>query len=458
MTSSSTSMTPDERRAASALAAIFGVRMLGMFMILPVFALYAENLPGTTPLLIGVAIGVYGLTQAVLQIPFGMASDWLGRKTVIVAGLLLFALGSVVAAQAETIHGVIAGRAMQGSGAVAAAVMALLADLTREEHRTRAMAFIGMSIGMSFVAAMALGPLLNQWIGVPGIFWLTAVLALVGVVLLLVRVPTPVVRQQHRDAVAVRGQFGRILRDGQLLRLDFGILVLHMALTASFVAVPLVLRDLDFDPVRHWQLYLPIMVLAISFAIPFIIIAEKKRKLRQVVLGAIAALAVSMLGMALLGMTVMTMALWMLLFFMAFNLLEATMPSLVSKFAPVDARGTAMGVYSTSQFIGAFIGGAAGGALFGMYGLHSVFLFTAGVLAMWWFVALGMQAPRYLVSHLLRVGEMSESQAAVLTVELLHVQGVAEAFVSAGEGVAYLKLDNREARIEELARFSLSGS
>lgn len=454
----STSMTAHERRAAAALAGIFGVRMLGMFMILPVFALYAEHLADVTPLLIGVAIGIYGLTQALLQIPFGMASDRLGRKPVIAAGLMIFAVGSVVAALADSIQGVIIGRALQGAGAVAAAVMALVADLTREEHRTKAMAFIGMSIGLSFVVAMVLGPLLNQWFGVPGIFWLTAVLALGGIGLLLFGVPTPQVTQRHRDAEPVPGQFGRILRDGQLLRLDFGILMLHLALTASFVVVPLVLRDIGFVPARHWLLYLPVMVLAITLAIPFIIVAEKKRKLKQVLLGAIAALALAMAGMGALGDSLGGMALLLLLFFTAFNLLEATLPSLVSKFAPVDARGTAMGVYSSSQFVGAFIGGAAGGWLHGQYGLHSVFMFCAAALGLWWLAALGMRQPRYLASHLLKVGAMDPAQAAVLATELLGVRGVAEAVVSGEEGVAYLKVDSQQLDRLALERYSLPES
>ncbi|WP_232023963.1 MFS transporter [Sulfurivermis fontis] len=454
----SISMTAKERHAAAALAGIFGVRMLGMFMILPVFALYAEHLADVTPLLIGVAIGIYGLTQALLQIPFGMASDRLGRKPVIVAGLLLFAAGSVVAALADSIHGVIIGRALQGAGAVAAAVMALVADLTREEHRTKAMAFIGMSIGLSFVVAMVLGPVLNQWFGVPGIFWLTAVLALGGIALLLLAVPNPPHTQRHRDAEPVAGQFGRILCDGQLLRLDFGILTLHMVLTASFVVVPLVLRDIGFAPARHWLLYLPVMVLAITLAIPFIIVAEKKHKLKQVLLGAIAALALAMLGMGVLGESLGAMALWLLLFFTAFNLLEATLPSLVSKFAPADARGTAMGVYSSSQFIGAFIGGTVGGGLHGLYGLYSVFLFAAAALGLWWLAALGMRQPRYLASHLLKVGTMAPSQAAMLSGELMAVRGVAEAVVNGEEGVAYLKVDSQQLDRTALERYSLPES
>jgi MFS family permease len=455
----STSMTTLERRAAAALAGIFAVRMLGMFMILPVFALYAaEHLTAATPLLVGVAIGIYGLTQAMLQIPFGMASDRLGRKPVIAAGLLVFAVGSMVAALADSIHGVIIGRALQGAGAVAAAVMALVADLTREEHRTKAMAFIGMSIGLSFVVAMVLGPLLDQWFGVPGIFWLTALLAMGGIGLLYLTVPVPLQTQRHRDAEPVAGQFARILRDGQLLRLDFGILTLHMVLTACFVVVPLVLRDIGFAPARHWLLYLPVMVLAITLAVPFIIVAEKKRKLKQVLLGAVAALALATAGMAGLGDSLGSMALLLLLFFTAFNLLEASLPSLVSKFAPADARGTAMGVYSSSQFVGAFIGGAAGGWLHGQFGLHSVFLFCAAALGVWWLAALGMRQPAYVASHLLRVGQIDAAQAAVLGAELLGIAGVVEAVVDGEEGVAYLKVESRLLDHAALERYSVADS
>ncbi|MES9889391.1 MAG: MFS transporter, partial [Candidatus Sedimenticola sp. 6PFRAG1] len=236
-------MSPIESRAAFSLAGIFSLRMMGLFMILPVFALYAEQLQGVTPLLIGVAIGAYGLTQALLQIPFGMLSDHIGRKPVIIGGLLIFALGSVVAAMADSIWGVILGRALQGSGAIAAAVMALAADLTREQNRTKAMAVIGLSIGMAFAVSLVLGPILNAVIGVPGIFWLTAVLAISGIGIVLKLVPDPRESHFHRDTEPVPSMFGKVLRDTNLLRLDFGIFVLHMILTATFIAMPLALRD-----------------------------------------------------------------------------------------------------------------------------------------------------------------------------------------------------------------------
>lgn len=454
----STSMTAHERRTAVSLAGIFTLRMLGMFMILPVFALYAEELAGVTPALVGLAIGVYGLTQAILQIPFGMASDRLGRKPVIVFGLLLFAMGSVVAALADSIHGVIIGRALQGAGAVAAAVMALLADLTREEHRTKAMAFIGMSIGLSFVLAMVLGPLLNQWIGVPGIFWLTALLTLAGIAILIWRVPTPQRTCQHRDAEPIAGQFGRVLTDRQLLRLDMSILVLHMVLTASFVTIPLLLRDIGLAAERHWLLYLPVMLLAIALSIPFIVVAEKRHKLKQILLGAAAILGLSEVGIIGMGQGIGMMAVLLLLFFTAFNLLEATLPSLVAKFAPVDAKGTAMGVYSTAQFLGAFIGGVAGGWVHGRWGVNGVFLMCAVAIGGWWLLMLGMRQPSYLASQLLQVGALDATGARELEQSLRRVRGVVEVVVNGVDGVAYLKVDARHLDMAALEAYSVPDS
>ena len=237
-------MSATEKRATFSLAGIYALRMLGLFLIMPVFALYAEELAGVTPLLVGLAIGIYGLTQALLQIPFGMLSDRIGRKPVIVGGLVLLAIGSVVAAMSESIAGVIVGRALQGSGAIAAAVMALVADSTRESNRTKAMALIGMSIGMAFMIALVAGPILYKSISVPGMFWMTAALAVAGILVILFVVPTPEHSSVHRDAEVVSGQVGRVLRNLELLRLDVGIFVLHLIMTALFLSYPLLLRDL----------------------------------------------------------------------------------------------------------------------------------------------------------------------------------------------------------------------
>lgn len=440
---SSAQMTAQERRAAYSLSAIFGLRMLGLFMIFPVFALYAEQLSGVTPTLVGLAIGVYGLTQALLQIPFGMLSDRIGRKPVITAGLLIFAVGSVVAAMADSIYGVILGRALQGSGAIAAAIMALAADLTREEHRTKAMAVIGISIGMAFLLAMVAGPLLDGWIGVPGIFWLIACLALAGIAILHLAVPTPAHSSLHRDAETVPEQFRRVLGDGQLLRLDFGILVLHLVLTASFVVVPLALHDAGLPTDSRALFYLPVMVLAMAAMVPFVIIAEKRRQMKAVVVGAIITLGLAELGLSLVLHSYLLLAVFLWLFFTAFNLLEATLPSLIAKFAPADAKGTAMGVYSSSQFVGAFLGGLLGGWLHGAHGLGAVFLACAGLIALWALLGLSMQRPPYLSTTLLAVGRLEAEAASELEAALRRVPGVAEAVVEGDEGVAYLKVDNQ---------------
>ena len=435
-------MLAGERRAAWSLAGIFSLRMLGMFMILPVFALYADELEGATPALMGFAIGVYGMTQAVLQIPFGLLSDRLGRKPVIAAGLLLFAIGSVVAALSTSIYGVILGRAIQGSGAVAAAVMALAADLTREEQRTKAMAIIGISIGFSFSVALVAGPVLDHWVGLSGIFWLTAVLAAAGIGVLYLVVPQPAISRRHRDAEPIPAQFASVLRDGQLLRLDYGILTLHMILTASFTVLPLILRDnLALPSQHHWYLYLPVLLLSIAAMVPFIILGERRRRLKQVFLGAILAVALAEFGLAFWHMSLVSVSLLLFLFYVGFNLLEATLPSLISKVAPPDSKGTAMGFYSSSQFFGAFLGGAVGGWLQGVAGLSAVLLFCGAAALVWLLLAASMRNPRYLSSHLLQVGVVDAQRARVLAQRFTQVRGVAEAVVIGEEGVAYLKVD-----------------
>ncbi|HEY9199583.1 MAG TPA: MFS transporter [Gammaproteobacteria bacterium] len=435
-------MLPGERRAAISLAGIFSLRMLGMFMILPVFALYAGKLEGATPTLMGLAIGAYGMTQAILQIPFGLLSDRFGRKPVIAVGLLLFALGSIVAALSTSVYGIILGRAIQGSGAIAAAVMALAADLTREEQRTKAMAIIGMSIGFSFSLALVAGPLLDHWLGLSGIFWLTAVLACVGIAVLYLVVPQPQISRLHRDAEPVPAQFMAVLKDVQLLRLNHGILSLHLILTATFTVLPLILRDeLHMVSAVHWHLYLPVMLLSVAAMVPFIILAERRRRMKQVFLGAILVVAMAEFGLALWHVNLTSVAIMLFMFYVGFNLLEATLPSLISKMAPPDSKGTAMGFYSSSQFLGAFLGGVAGGWLQGRFGVGGVLAFCGGIAMVWLLVAASMRSPRYLTTQLLQVGILDAQQARMLAQRFTQVRGVAEAVVIGEEGIAYLKVD-----------------
>lgn len=446
-------MTGTEKRATFALASIFMLRMLGLFMILPVFSLYAGQLSGTTPFLIGLAISAYGLTQAILAIPMGMLSDRFGRKRIISIGLILFAIGSVIAALADSIQLVIIGRAIQGSGAIASVVMALAADLTREEHRTKAMAIMGVSIGISFLIAMGSGPILAHWIGVPGIFWLTAILALGGIAVLYGVVPKATLRF-HRDTEPVPAQFKAMLGNADLLRLDFGILALHLILTAGFVVIPLALRDAaGLDGSHHGWIYLPVMLAAIGSMVPFVILAEKKRKMKPVFLGAILTIVLADLGLAYCHDQLWPIIACLYVYFTGFNLLEATLPSLISKTAPADLKGTAMGIYSTSQFLGAFLGGMAGGWIYGQFGMTQVFLFCVVVALAWLLVAFSMNSPRYLSSLLLNIGTLDEQRAHGVSQQLLAIPGVAEAVVLGSEGVAYLKIDKEKLDQAQLQRF-----
>lgn len=434
-------MTGSERRAATGLAGIYALRMLGLFLILPVFALHARGMAGATPLLIGLAIGAYGLTQALLQIPFGMLSDHIGRKPVIFGGLILFAIGSVVAALADDIGGVIVGRVLQGSGAIAAAVMALTADLTREEVRTRAMAGIGISIGMAFALALVLGPVLGHWIGLSGIFWLTAGLAVGGMLILALIVPTPEHSSIHRDAEPVASQLGGVLNASELLRLDFGVLTLHMMMTSLFLVVPLSLQSHGLDAAHHWWIYLPVLALSMIAMVPFIIQAESKGHMKLVFLGAVLALALALVGLYLFNAGLLPLAFFLFLFFTAFNLLEASLPSLISRIAPAGAKGTAMGMFSTSQFAGAFFGGLLGGWVHQSYGNEAVFLFCAAMAVIWFLVALPMASPRGVSSQVVRIGAGQAGDGPDLQRRLLEIPGVEEAVVAIDEGLAYLKVD-----------------
>lgn len=450
-------MVPAERRAVFSLASIYALRMMGLFMILPVFAIYGETLEGYSPALIGIAIGIYGLTQAALQIPFGMASDRFGRKPVITVGLIIFAIGSVVAATADSMNGVIIGRALQGAGAIAAAVMALTADLTREENRLTAMAIIGMSIGVAFSVSLVAGPVLSNWVGVDGIFWLTGLMALLAIVVLHFVVPKPAHTRRHRDAQTVPSQLKEVVKDGQLLRLDFGIMSLHMMLTATFVVLPLALRDnAGLAAEHHWYIYLPVMVLSMLMMIPFVVIAEKKRRIKSIFTACVLTLALAELMFMVFNDALYGLIAGLFIFFVAFNVLEATLPSLIAKVVSPNNKGTAMGVYSSSQFIGAFFGGTLGGWLYGIGGFEAVFGLCAGVAVVWFFVAATMQSPRYLSSHLVRVGEISDEQAQHLVAEFTKVTGVAEAVVLAEDGIAYLKVDLHALDREALKAFSVS--
>ncbi len=439
-----------EKRATVSLASIYALRMLGLFMLLPVLSLFTEQMPGSTPKLVGLTMGIYGLTQAILQIPFGLLSDRFSRKTVIVIGLVLFVAGSVFAALATDIYGVLIGRALQGCGAVSAAVMALLADLTQEVHRTKAMATIGASIGVSFGVAITLGPIIAHHFGIAGIFWMIAILAALAILVVVFVVPNPQKITLHRDAEYVPSELGTVIKNADLLRLNYGIFALHLILMASFVVVPLLMRDAGLQGGSHWMVYLPVLVTSMAGIIPFIIIAEKKRKMKGVFIGAIATLVLANLGfLALHGQLYGLIAcLWV--FFCGFNLLEATLPSLISKTAPGDLKGTAMGIYSSAQFIGAFLGGSAGGWLYGEFGPASVFVFSAAVAASWVVVALFMSPPRYWANLLLSLKSVTQERGAEFSQQLLAINGIEEVRLHFEEQAAYLKVDSQQLDKDQL--------
>lgn len=440
--SSSEKMSPIELRATAGLAGVYGLRMFGLFIILPVFAFYAEDLPGgNSYTLIGIALGAYGLTQAILQIPMGWLSDRIGRKPVIYIGLILFAVGSFVAAIATDIYWVIFGRIIQGAGAISAAVMALAADLTREEHRTKAMATIGMTIGTVFALSLIAAPALNQIIGVPGIFAMTGFLALLAMLVVYKFIPNPSISRFHSDTEASAGSFRNVLSNKQLLRLNYGIFVLHAVLMALWLVVPLSLRNAGLEANDHWQMYLPVLFLSMILIVPAIIYGEKKAKLKSVFAAAVALLLV---GQGLLAVTfdsIWGTAIALLIFFTAFNLLEASLPSLISKIAPVGAKGTAIGVYSSMQFFGAFLGATVGGYLFEHYGGYALYAFCGLLVVIWLALALTMQAPAAVRSKMYQVPEMDIVTANGLSRELAALSGVSEALVLANERVAYLKVD-----------------
>ncbi len=429
---------------------IYAFRMFGLFLILPVFALYAESLPEATPLLTGLAIGAYGLTQAMLQIPFGWLSDRIGRKPVIATGLVIFALGSLLAASAHGIVGIILGRALQGAGAIAAALMALAADLSREEHRTKMMALIGASIGLAFALSMVLAPIINSYVGISGIFIITAVLAMSGLIVLIWMVPDPVVSKFHRDAEVEVSSLGSVFKQFDLLRLDAGIFILHLSLMSAFLVLPLMLRDVGgLAGEDHWQVYLPMFVASLIIMLPCIIYAEKKQQMKAVFLSAIAVLALALLGL-IYSSNLWQLVFGMVMFFAAFNLLEASLPSLVSKTADASRKGTAMGVYSSSQFLGAFAGGVLGGYAHGRWGNDGALLVALGAILLWLLIASFMSKPRQLSTLLLNIGDQPDLQES----DLLAIDGVFEAAIMRDDKIAYLKIEKRILDEQKLLSFA----
>ncbi len=385
-------MTPAEQRASAWLASVFGLRMFGLFLILPVFAIYGRELPGgQEAYLIGLAISIYGLTQAMFQIPLGAASDRFGRKPIIVMGLLIFAIGSAVAASASSITGVILGRALQGAGAISAAVSAFIADSTRDEVRTKAMAMVGGTIGLSFALSLVLAPPLAAALGLSGLFWIIALLALLGCAVVIWLVPPAPLHEEAPEPV----RHGDVLFHPQLLRLNIGVFVLHLCQTALFVVIPVQLIERGGLPAaEHWKAYLPVILLSFLLMVPPMLAAERRGRLREVFLAAIVLLILTLLfAPQLTALAFKGLIAFLLAFFVAFNLLEAMQPSLVSRIAPPHLKGFALGVYNTTMSLGLFAGGIVGGTLAKRFGNETVFYVCAALAAVWFVAAYSMQPP-----------------------------------------------------------------
>jgi len=431
-----------EKKAAFSLASVFGVRMLGLFMILPVFAIYGEQLAGYSPLWLGIAIGAYGLTQALLQIPMGILSDKYGRKPVILAGLVVFLIGSIVAALSTTIYGVVLGRAIQGMGAIASAILALAADLTREEQRPKVMATIGMFIGLSFTFAMILGPIVANAFGLSGLFWFTGFLTILAMFMIQFMVPHSVNKAPRGDNVALPKQITKLIRHPQLLRLNCGVFILHMALTACFITLPKQFVASGLALENHWQIYLPTLLGSFFLMVPFMIIAMKKQQEKPMFSAAVALLSLALFSLWLLPTGFWSLILSVVLFFTAFNYLEATMPSILSRLAPAGVKGSVMGIYSSSQFLGAFIGGLAGGFIASRYGENSIFLVMAIVSLLWLILSFGMEKLKKSKGLSFATNINSEEKAEEIAECLINMPGVIEATLVHSEAVAYLKVDD----------------
>jgi MFS family permease len=432
-----------ERRSVLALALIYLFRMLGLFLILPVISVAADGLTGADAALIGTAIGIYGLTQASLQIPMGMWSDKIGRKRVIVIGLLLFAVGSLICANADNITTLIIGRAVQGAGAIASTLMALLSDVTREQNRTKAMALVGVSIGASFMLSLIFGPWIFALVGLSGLFYLSFALSLLGIVLIIFAVPNIVQHTFRRDTTPSLQALGSVLKDSKLRFLNVSVLLLHASLMALFVTVPdLLINQFNLPLSEHSWFYMLVMGFAFVGMLPLVVIAESKGKMKGILVVVLVLLGISSIFLQW-APDLWWFGILFWVYFVGFNALEATLPSLISKLAPVGYRGTAMGVFSTHQFLGTFLGGVGGGWLLQNYSQSGVFWIVGVVFLAWSLVGLTQPAPRQLSSLAFSLPNITEEEITKLADQLTQIQGVEGMQIFKDEQTAYLKVDKK---------------
>ncbi len=454
----SAAFTTLERRAAISLSFVYITRMMGLFLLLPVLSVLARDLQGATPLLIGLAIGIYALFQALLQIPFGLLSDRFGRKPVILAGLAIFIIGSIIAAMTDSIWGIIAGRALQGGGAISAVIMALAADLTRDTQRTKIMAVIGVSIGLSFMISIILGPLLMLRFQLAGIFYFIAFSGLVAALLVWFVVPVPAKTNNDRNIAVVISEMPVLLRNRELLRIDFGIFLLHLLITASFVCIPLILLDNGIAVGSHWSVYMYGALGSLLILLPMVGFAERKFPVKWVMMVSILGFALALFAVGAVAQSYRMAIVCMVLFFGFLSVLESLLPSLASRTAPSSFRGTVMGVYSTSQFLGAFVGGVAGGWLTGKVGSSNALFVLCAVCLCWLPIAWYMRDPERLSNFRLALRNSllgPGTNITELSRRLQSVAGVVE--VTVVDRAAYLKINRREFDEQSLEEFQSSG-
>lgn len=424
------------------IAALFSFRMLGLFMLIPVFTVYANQLTAATPTLIGIALGSYGLSQGLLQIPFGMLSDRLGRKPIITLGLILFTCGSLLGAYTTSIYGMIIARSIQGTGAIGSVLIALLADLTPDEQRTKAMAIIGMTIGLSFSLAMVLSPAIAHHFGLAGIFYLTSFLAVLGLILLHVVIPTPKKELFHLDSKANPALIKQVLSNPHLQRLNIGIFCQHFILTSTFFGIPLILQQqIKLGHLsQQWHFYLPLMLLSFIMMIPLLTFAEKKRQVKVVFITAVITTCLCQFILAFTYQSWFAICALLFGYFIVFNFLEASLPSLISRQASAESKGTAMGLYSSSQFLAIFAGGSTAGFMYQLSGQQGIFIANGAMALLWLVFALYMKPDVYQLTLILHYDNPHQDKAKLIE-PLSKLPGVRNVVIATDESVIYLRVD-----------------